>query len=190
MGLSCHSKILFSLLGLSLILTACGGGGGEDGGTTPDTAPPPVPKETKFHLLSRTRVAADGFSTSIVKIRVTDENENPVPRYTLRLTSPVEAGVNYISCIDSDAKGVVLCRVRAHLDGLKTLSIAGSNSTIEVEFAKNYDPRGVKFDIVSASHGPMAAGPDLVTGTAGKKYNVPRQEYGTNVIINDVSIAE
>lgn len=183
------TKTVFAL-GLSLLLINCGGGGGgEEGGTPPQTPTSPIVKRTTFTLISRTRVAADSFSDLVAKIKVLNEADQPVSKFTMRLLIPNEEGVNHVRCADSDSQGIVVCVLRAHKPGEKIFTISGSDQTIKVEFTREHDGNALMFDTVSGGHALTAAGPDLVSGTAGKRYSVPSQEAGTDLIINDVSVS-
>jgi hypothetical protein len=187
-GLFRIAKISASLL-LCSTLIYCGKKGAADG-TEDEPLPPPSPvKVTTFTLIYKTRVMGDGFSTLVAKIKVLDAEGQPVPRYVMRLISPIEAGVNYTKCEDSDSQGIVVCEIRAHREGIKSLNIAGSDQNFEVEFLRHFDGRGVKFDAVATGHAKISAGSDTVSASAGTKYSVPRQESGTDLMINDVSVS-
>jgi hypothetical protein len=181
-------KLSFGLL-LCSSLVFCGKKGAEDNnGGEPLPATPPV-KFTTYNLISKTRSPGDGFSSDIVKLKVLDENGKPVDHYVMRLISVLEEGVNFSKCTDSDSQGIVTCEIRAHLGGTKTLTIAGTNSTFQVDFTRDFDGRGLKFDAVAMGHAKESAGPDKVSASAGVKFSVPRQQSGTDIMINDVSVS-
>lgn len=179
---------------LFIFLCACGGGAGDETGNPdtprPDPIEPVLTPGNKFTLISRTRVVADGLSELVAKIKVTDASGTPVPRYVMRLTSPKEDGVNYIRCDDSDSQGISMCGMRAHRDGTKVLTVVGTDKTLQVEFAPFKDNRAILFNVAPMAHFRAAAGPDTISVMAGPRYSVPRQEAGTDLIINDLSVSD
>jgi hypothetical protein len=188
------SRFLYFLkLSVGLLLCSslvyCGKKSAEDNNGGEPLPPTPPVKYTTYTLVSKTRSPADGFSSDIVKLKVLDENGNPVDHYVMRLIPVLEEGVNFAKCTDSDSQGIVTCEIRSHLDGTKTLTIAGGTSTFQVDFTRNFDGRGLMFDAVAMSHAKEAAGPDKVSASAGGRYSVPRQQSGTDLIINDVSVS-
>lgn len=150
------------------------------------------PNSYTFKVLSQTTAKADGFSDLTVNMQVMDFYGKPLAGHVTQFNTSVESGINYSSCTPSDSSGMTVCKVRSHRDGMKSLSIPSTTQALQVEFEPAKDSNAMLFDAVSGGHAKLAAGTDTVTGTAGKAYNVPRQEIPSimGAIRTDVSIRQ
>ncbi len=141
-----------------------------------------------FTVVSKTTATADGFDESELVIRVHDKNGTPKENRTVSFSAAVEAGVNHISCTPSDAQGLIVCKVRAHRDGVKNLKMAGREQTVQLEFTRSFDQAALLVDEAGGSHMTTAAGGDLVTATAGKKWSPPLVTQSEATLRADVSV--
>lgn len=150
------------------------------------------PSSYRYSLLSQTSAKADGFSDLSVTMKVVDFYNRPVAGYSPQFNTNLETGINHSVCESTNSSGETTCILRAHRDGIKNLTISSSEQSFQFEFLPAHDSNALLFDAVSGAHSKLAAGTDTVTGTAGKKYNQPRQTIpSTNGSIRtDVSIRQ
>ncbi|MBY0316565.1 MAG: hypothetical protein K2Q26_13660 [Bdellovibrionales bacterium] len=85
----------------------------------------------------------------------------------------IQMGINSLICTNTNSEGLSVCKIRSHRDGVKALKVAGHSQIVNVEFIRSFDQKAILFDTLGASHSPTLAGPDLVSGSSGKRIDKP-----------------
>ncbi|MCB9072696.1 MAG: hypothetical protein H6623_03675 [Bdellovibrionaceae bacterium] len=139
-------------------------------------------------VVSKTTAIADGFSELTLTLKVQDHVGNPAVNTNVLLDKTVESGINSLVCTVTDVNGISICKIRAHRDGIKDLSVTGKNQIVQVEFTRSFDASASLFDIVGGGHSVVSAGADTVWGVAGRKVDKPLIEQSSSTLRSEVSV--
>ena len=125
------AHLTLALLGM-LILTACGGGGGSDGASNAGSGfvPPPVqaPQGANISITltdidSQSITEINPLTQGIIRIVVTDSDDNPVAREVISATTTLGRIVPDTGTALTDDNGVAVLYVTADgIDGAGTLT--------------------------------------------------------------------